>query len=211
MKSIVSADPTGKDLTLYGLDKPVATVVIGAGSSRASVAIGKPGPTGQVYARDLSRPMVFTIESSIADDLKKKTDDYRPKDIFEFRSFTATRLEVTRGASKMAFEKVKVKDAADKWQLAGAKKDVDAAKMEALLSSLTDLSAVSFADARTKTGTDTPAAIVVAKSDDDKKEEKVVFGKAGSDVFAVRAGDAGAARVDAAKFDAAMKALDALK
>ncbi len=211
MKSIVTSSPTPKDLAQYGLDKPVATVVIGAGSARASLEIGKPGPSGQVYALDLSRPMVFTIEGSIADDLKKKPDDYRPKDLFEFRSFTATRLEVTRGGATQAFEKVKVKDAADKWQLVGARKDVDAAKMESLLSSLTDLQAVSFADAKTRTGADAPVAVVVARSDDGKKEEKVVFGKVGNDVFAVRAGEAGAAHVDAAKFDAAMKALDALK
>ncbi len=211
MKSIASAAPTSKEITQYGLDKPAATVAVGAGSARAEIAIGKPGPTGQVYARDLSRPMVFTIESSIADDLKKKADDFRPKEIFEFRSFTATRLEITLDGGTLAFEKVKVKDAPDKWQVVGAKKDVDAPKMETLLASLTDLTAASFVDAKAKTGADAPAAVVLAKFDDNKKEEKVVFGKVGSDIFAVRAGEPGAARIDAAKFDAAMKALDALK
>jgi hypothetical protein len=38
-----------------------------------------------------------------------------------------------------------------------------------------------------------------------------VFGRVGADMFAVRAGEPGAARVDATKFDEAMKALEAIK
>ena len=38
-----------------------------------------------------------------------------------------------------------------------------------------------------------------------------MFGKVGSDVFATRAGEPGAAKIDAARFDEAMKALDAIK
>ncbi len=69
----------------------------------------------------------------------------------------------------------------------------------------------SYVDAGAKTGADSPAAVVTARFDDGKKEERVVFGRVGSDVFAVRAGEPGAAKVDAAKFDDAMKALDAIK
>ena len=83
--------------------------------------------------------------------------------------------------------------------------------MDALLSAFSGLSVDGYVDAGTKTGADAPAAVVTARFDDGKKEERVVFGRAGSDVFAVRAGEPGAAKVDAAKFDDAMKALDAIK
>ena len=83
--------------------------------------------------------------------------------------------------------------------------------MDALLSRLRHIQAVSFADAKTKTGIDAPVAVVMARFDDGKKEEKVVFGRVGTDVFASGPGDTGAAHVDAAKFDEAMKALDVLK
>ena len=69
MKSIV---PDAADVKKYGLDKPAATVRLGSGSSQATLAIGGPAETGSVYAKDLSRPAVFTIESSLLDDLKKE-------------------------------------------------------------------------------------------------------------------------------------------
>src|SRR5262245_54049137 len=59
MKAITveSADPNA--LKEYGLDKPVATAHVGAGSSQAALAIGKAAGDGVFYARDLSRPLVF--------------------------------------------------------------------------------------------------------------------------------------------------------
>src|SRR5205085_896253 len=59
------------------------------------------------YARDASKPYVVTIEKSLADDLKKTVDDYRRKDIFEMRAFSATHVEITRGKDKVVFDRVK--------------------------------------------------------------------------------------------------------
>jgi hypothetical protein len=84
MKSVVAADGT-KDLKTYGLDKPQAVATFGAGSNRATIAIGGKKDDTSVYARDLSRPMVFTLEQTILTDIKKKPEDVRLKDIFEFR------------------------------------------------------------------------------------------------------------------------------
>ena len=61
--------------------------------------------------------------------------------------------------------------------------------------------ATSFVDAKTKTGLDSPVMTVVAKFDEGKKEERVTFGKNGSDVYAVRIDDPGAAKIEAEKFD----------
>ena len=83
--------------------------------------------------------------------------------------------------------------------------------MDGLLSVFSGLSVRGWADAGAKTGADAPVAVVTAKFEDGKKEERVVFGKVGADAFAVRAGEPGAAKVDAAKFDEAMKALEAIK
>ena len=65
--------------------QPAATVHLGSGSSQAGLAIGKSAGEGVVYAKDVSRPMVFTIESAIADELKKPADDFRVKDLFDAR------------------------------------------------------------------------------------------------------------------------------
>ncbi|MEI6668327.1 MAG: DUF4340 domain-containing protein [Acidobacteriota bacterium] len=211
MKSLVAAEVADKDLGTYGLDKPEVTITVVAGSARATLAIGKAAEGGTLYARDLSRPMVFTVEAVLGNELKKKADDYRPKDLFEFKPFTVTRLEVTRGSATVAFERVKGKDGAEKWRQVGQTKDLDQPKVDALLSSLSSIAVDKYVDAAAKTGLASPAAVVVAKFDDGKKEEKVAFGKVGSDLFAARTGEAGAMQLAPSRLDDVFKALDALK
>lgn len=205
MKAITAANPS--DLKEYGLEKPDYTVRLGAGSSQAGLAIGKSAGTGAVYAKDLSRPMVFTIDSSLADDLKKPADEYRVKDLFDARSFNTTHVEITRGGVTTAFDKQK-----DAWkQVAPAQKAADGAKVDALVSAVTNTRASSFVDSTKDTGLDAPELTVALKYDDGHKEERVSFGKHGSDAFARREGDPGAAKIDASSLDAIVKAADALK
>jgi hypothetical protein len=215
MKAITAAD--GGDLKEYGLDTPAVTVHLGSGSSQAGLVIGKSAGEGVVYAKDVSRPMIFTIESAIADELKKPADDFRIKDLFDARSFNTTRVEVARAGQTTAYEKSKspgkgTEPPKDVWkQVAPASKDVDAAKVDALLTALTNARATSFVDKSTPTGLDTPELAVTLKYEDGAKQEHVTFGRKGSDAFARRDPDGGAAKIDASTLDAIVKALDALK
>jgi hypothetical protein len=148
--------------------------------------------------------------------LKKGADDYRRKDVFEFRAYNANRLEFIRDGQTVAFEKVKAdakdgKDAPERWRrvvptAADASKDT----IDGLLSRLSNMRAGSFVESTAKTGLDKPALTVVAKFDDGKKEERVTFGKVENDVFASRPGEPGAAKVDATEFTEALKSLDEL-
>jgi hypothetical protein len=213
MKSIVADNPTPAELKQYGLDKPSAVVDLKLGSARASLALGEKAADNTVYARDASKPMVVTIDGALADDLKKGADDYRRKDLFEFRPYNATRVEVTRSGQTVAFEKVKGEgeNAEEKWRrVSPAAADADKDKVDSLLSRLSNMRAASFADAAAKTGLAMPAMMVVAKFDDGKKEERVTFGKVGEDVYAARPGEPGAAKVDAMEFTEANKTLDEL-
>ncbi len=152
MKSIAAADADAAALKEYGLDKPDITVHVGAGSAEAGLAIGKAAAEGTVYAKDLSRPMVFTVEKTLVDDLKKSPDDFRIKDLFDARSFNTTRLDIAYKGQTLAFEKDK-----DAWkQVAPAAKAVDRAKMEALLTALTNARATGFVDKIAGTGLDSP-------------------------------------------------------
>ena len=65
-------------------------------------------------------------------------------------------------------------------------------------------------DPKTKTGLDSPALTVYAKFDDGKKEERLTFAKTGSDVYAGRPGEAGAAKVNPTEYDEVIKKLDEL-
>jgi hypothetical protein len=54
------------------------------------------------------------------------------------------------------------------------------------------------------------AAMTAPEFDDNKKEEKVTFGQVGSDVFAIRPNEPGAAKTDAADFNESVKTLEEL-
>jgi hypothetical protein len=212
MKSLV---PDANDLKKYGLDKPTVTVRLGSGSSQATLLIGGSAETGNAYAKDLSRPAVFTIETALLDDLKKDASEYRQKDLFDARSFNTTRLEIGRNGQTTVFEKTKVKDKdgkeQEKWrQTAPAARDVDAAKIEALISAATGARATGFVDSTAKTGLDKPELSLTFKYDEGK-EERVAFARTKDGAYASRAGSPGAAKVDATVIDAIVKALEDVK
>jgi hypothetical protein len=211
MKSMVADDASPADLKKYGLDKPEATVNLNAGSSRATLLIGAQAPDGTtVYARDAARPAIVTIESALLDELKKGAGDYRRKDLFEFRPFNATHIELSRNGQTVVLDRVKGQnDKPDTWKRASPNPgDVDKDKMDSLLSKLSNMRAASFVESTAKTGLDKPALTVTVKFDEGKKEEKVTFGQSGSDVFAGRPGEPGAAKADSADFTEAIKSLD---
>jgi uncharacterized protein DUF4340 len=213
MKSIVTENPKPEDLRKYGLDKPAVTVTIGQGSARAVVAVGSESGADAVYARDMSRPLVVTVDKTLAEDLKKGLDDFRRKDAFEFRAFNATNAEFTRGDQKVSFERVKGQgeNATDTWKrVAPSAADPDKSKVESLLAGLADIRATAFTDSLAKTGLDKPVLTVFMKFEEGKKEERVSFGRNGPEAYALIPGQPGAGKIEAEKLDEALKALDEL-
>ncbi len=235
MKSLELEGAAGKDLPAadlkkYGLDKPQATATLGVGSTRATLALGTKKDETSVYARDLARPMVFTVEANVLDDFKLKPADLRKKDLFEFRSFTAVSMDLSLGKDAATFAKVKEapeaekgkdkdkekdkdkdKDKAkteepppapvEKWKLTKpSAKDVDQSKMTDRLTTISNLRADTFADKAAASGED---LVVTAHFGDAARPqtEKVTFRKSGTTVHAIVAGEPGAAVVSTADFD----------
>jgi Domain of unknown function (DUF4340) len=214
MKSLVA--PEAASLTGYGLDKPTTTIRLGSGSSQAVLLVGKEAGEGTVYAKDQSRPAVITIDSSLVTDATKDTGEYRQKDLFDARAFNATRVEVVRGQQTVAFEKSKTKDKdgkeEEKWrQVAPAARDVDQSKVDNLVSAITGARASGFVESAAKTGLDKPELTVTIRFDDGKREEKLALARSGTDGYASRAGEPGAAKVDIASIENIVKSLEALK
>jgi hypothetical protein len=206
MQRIVDAEP--KDLKTYGLESPTLTATVNTGSARASLVLGKTEGES-TYAKDASRPMVFAVEKGLATDLEKPVGEFRRKDVFDFRSFNANRIEIRRGAETFTFEKTKDKDGKDIWRNA-AGENADTTKVEDLLTKLSNLRATSFEPAR-HASLETPALTVTVRFEDNKKTETVTLGAAGSDVFAGRTDEPGSAKLEKTAYDDAIKALDALK
>ncbi|MEO8071303.1 MAG: DUF4340 domain-containing protein [Acidobacteriota bacterium] len=230
MKSIVSdAAPSPKDMTTYGLDKPKLLVTVGSGSSRAALAIGANKDDATVYARDVSKPMVFTVDASALADLDKKADDLRVKDVFDFKPFSAVSLDVTSGGTTTSFAKSTVPAPPAPAPVAGgatppaepaaptelwkqtkpAAKDVNQTAMTDLLNSLSSLKATSFTTKPMGSGEQT---VVVARYGEPASatDERVTFIKSGDVVQAVRSTEPGAAIVPTADFDKALNQLKAL-
>ena len=205
MKSVVAADG-GADLKKYGLDKPELVATVGAGSTRATLAIGGKVDDTSLYARDLSRPLIFTVEKSLLDDLKRKPDDLRKKDLFDFRSFNALGIDLGVNGQPFTFGKEKgggkeQSSAVDQWkQQKPAAKDIDQGKMTDLLTTLSNLRADSFTDKPVASG---ETIEVTARFGDTAapQSEKVTFRKSGTIVHAIVPGEAGAAVVPTADFD----------
>jgi hypothetical protein len=214
MKSIAATEMP--DPRKFGFDKPAATVLLGTGSSQATLQIGAKAEENTVYARDVSRPTIFTVESSLLDDLKKDPSEYRQKDLFDARSFNSTRLDIVRAGQTFTFEKTKTKNKEgqeeEKWrQVAPQAKDADQAKVESLLSAITAARATGFATPTAKTGMDKPELTVAIKFDEGKKEDRVTFSRSGTAAYAARAGDGSPATIDGSALDGIVKALEALK
>jgi hypothetical protein len=226
MKAMVPAaagGPTPAELKTFGLDKPQLTVTFGAGSNRASLAIGGKKDDTTLYARDLSRPIVFTVEPALLDQLKKTADDFRVKDVFEFRGFNANSMDFTVGGQSFSFAKQKPPAPpapkagetpppapADVWkQTKPSAKDADTAKITDLLTDLSNLRAQSFTDKPLDKGDE---VTVVAHYGDgaSAKEERVTFRKSGDVVQAMRADEKGAAVIPTADYDKAIGELKAL-
>lgn len=211
MTKLVDAAP--KDLKAYGLAPADVVFSIGAGSTTAELAVAAE-KDGVVNALDRTRNIVFTIDPAVATDLKKGVDDYRDKDLFEFRPFNAVRVKITRGAESYEFAKVAAQDTTpEKWQrvpadAGGTATDIEGVKIDDLLTKLSSLRAQSFSGSADSTGLQQPA-LIVAVSYDEGKFERVRIGRSGGEAFAARDTEPGAARLDATAFDEATKALDA--
>jgi hypothetical protein len=205
MQKIVEND--AKDLAEYGLNKPDATVTVNAGSTRASLAIGKK-EGDSVYARDLSRPLVFTIPAMTATDLEKDASTLRRKDMFDGRSFNTTRVELKRGGETLTFEKSKGKDGKDVWKNAVGK-EVDTSKVEDMLTKLSNIRAQLFQD-RVDPVLKMPTLVATLKLDNNTMET-VTFARSGNAVLANREGEPGSATVEVMAFNDTMTAIDAVK
>ncbi len=200
-------------LAKYGLDAPTATVVVKAGSATATLAVGT-SADGKAFARDLARAMVFTIDAAFATELQKGAGEYRKKELFDVRAFSAQQIVLTRGADSITFQKKAGtgENAGDIWTASGpggaAAREVKAGLMEEAVTKLVGLRAATFVPSVPATGT-TPVMKVSTQFDDNKKDD-VSFARAGADVFAVRPDETGAARLDVAAVEETLKAFDAV-
>ena len=213
MAAIETESADADALGPWGLDDPRLTVTVGLGSSAATLLLGDTSPAGTVYARDGARELVFTVDESLASELEQGADEYRRKNLFAFRPFNATALEIEHEGERWTFalEATEDEEDGDTWRRTSPDAgDVERADMDDLLAKLSNLRAESFEPGRDGTGLDAPAA-QIAVTFDDGNRESVAVGRTGDDVFAVSGDEPGAARVNTRSWEDAIEALDPLR
>lgn len=208
MASLVSPDGTA-NLANYGLDKPQAVVSLGSGSSKAELAIGGADDDANVFARDLSRPIIFTVDKTLLDELRKPADDLRLKELFEFRSFSATHVDITTAGTTYSFSKKDGEgdNAPDVWTMTvPTTHTLDVTKMTDLLTTTSNLRAESFATSP-MAGGDVVTITVKFGDGEAATSETVTLRKSGDVVHAIRTGEPGAAVVSTIDFDRVLQLL----
>jgi hypothetical protein len=202
MQSLVDAE--GAEQQASGLNRPTGTITVGAGSARATLTLGATD-NALLFAKDSSRPIVFTVAPTIRGDVIRSVADFRRKDLFDGRGFTATRVEIQRGDQTLVLEKSVDSEGATIWKTAGGE-EVDAEKATDLLTKVTALRAASFETTRHPSLAN-PVLVVTLSFDADKRET-VTFGRTGDGVVASRADDPGTATVEGLGLDDVLTALD---
>ncbi len=197
MQAIVAEQPATLDV--YGLLPPRTTVTLaGAGTQLAQVLVGTASGDAAVHMKDAARPIVFTVERSLADDLQRTVDTYRARDLFSYRMFNLSRLVITRGDRVVTFEKTKTSDAADAtetWvQSSPADASVTAAAIDDIASRLSTLRAEHWTHAAVSGVT---PVMSVAATFDGGKQERVSIAQVGDQMLAMRDDEPGAARLTA--------------
>ena len=203
VQRFIDGDPG--PLSKYGLDSPDFTVSVRGGGTSSQLLIGDL-VTGTYYAKDAGRPGVFTLGSNFISEIEKDPGEFRRKNVFDSRSFSTTKAEFKRAAVTKVLTKSKGKDDADVWQLDG--RTVDTVKAEDPLMKFSNLRADVF-QGQPHPSLKSPELTVTVTFDG--RTETVVFARAGADVYASRSDEPGSAKVPAAEYDTALKALDDLK
>ena len=215
-------DETEEDvLAEYGLSAPRLTATIQLGSATATLLVGNEAPDGTSYARDASRSVVFTIDSSLVTDLERSGDEYRDKDLFEFRPFNASWLEIEQSDATVAFEKAgpEGEDSEPSWaRVSPESRDVDRAQIDDLLAKLSNLRAESFIEARAERGLDETTVLAAFGvrfnadgTPDNNNEERVTLWRTGDTTYGVHGNEPGAAVLDTGAVDDALDAVAAVQ
>jgi hypothetical protein len=169
----------------------------GGGKTLAQVFVGSASGDTAVHMRDASRPLVFTVEKSLADDLQRAAAVYRSKDLFAFRMFNLSRLVLTRGDTTRTFEKKKTgtgADATETWaQTSPAAPAISSGTIDDLASRLSTLRAEAWEPAPTNA----TSVLTAVATFDGTREERVSIVEAGGQMYALRDGEQGAARLTA--------------
>jgi hypothetical protein len=181
------------------------------GNERVTLELGRTD-NAETYARNPSSPMVVMVAPTVVSDLAKPLTDFRRRDLFDLRSFSTKRIQLTRGGDSFAFEKTTTEGSADTWKNASGA-TIDTAKVEDLLTKLSNLRTASF-EQRQDPALRSPvltASATFGQNKDENRMETVTLARSGDAVVASRPDEPGTLRIEGMGLNEVLTALDSLK
>lgn len=203
-KAFVAEQADEEALSGFGL-APLSTLEVSllVGDDRAEkrLRIGAQTDGGDYYARDLSSPQVFRVDSSLVNQLRKEVNDLRDKKPLKFVRDAVTRIELQNGAAPLI---VAEKDTSGVWSLVAPEgREAKSWKWNSLLTDLEQLEAAGFAGASDAgyQAAEKSFLLRCTLSGDKGELLQVRFvGQADGEVYLTRAGDPSVYRVDGKDF-----------
>ena len=172
-------DESPSSLRKYGLNAPSVTLTLTGGGNQTQKRLLIGGTEGAFYfARDEARPPVFTVDSSLVNELKKGADDLRDRKVCEFDQWNVKRCEIR---SRDAGVFICVKDTSDNWTIESPEKGkAKSWQITGMFSDLSGLEAKTFlgkmASGLSRYGLDRPVKEVVLKGGKGEILASVAFG-----------------------------------
>ncbi len=199
MEEIVSETTQNLSQSLedFGLTNPPYEVEVHlVGGSSAKLQVGDE-IEGQFYARDVDRPMIFLVNSSLVDEITKDASEYRSTRLFEYATYQVNKVQIAAiGEEVRVLEKtVEGEDEEAKWlETAPRSRELDRDKVEDLLYKMNGTNAEDFAadssSALEAFGLHEPAFTITVWSEEGETEEEISVGKPeGEWIYALRKGD----------------------
>ena len=148
-EGFVAEEAAPEALDGYGL-APLTTLEVSllVGEERAEkrLRIGHSSEGNDYYARDLSSPQVFLVDSSLVSALQKEANELRDKKPVKFEADEVTRIEIEKTGLLLAAEK----DTAGTWTIVAPElREAKGWKLNSLLTDLGQIEVEEFAAEKT--------------------------------------------------------------
>ena len=196
----------------YSFAKPYAAAEVTSedGTHTLTVAQGE-GDTFYAQSSDLAGG-VYEVSKTLADGLRKQLSDFRNKKLFDFGYQDPAKLELRDGETRLTIAKK-----GEDWVAASdGDRKLDAAKVQSVIDSLRNLTAISFASDeaadQAKYGLDSPVIEATVTPAEEGAQEKVVISAAQDRFYAAIPGLPTTYELEKISFDLIRRSMaDALK
>jgi hypothetical protein len=188
-KMVEIVSESAEELSEYGLDSPSYEVEVQLeGGLTETLLVGKEKDS-RYYATNPDRPMVYLIESSLVDDIKKGHSEYVSKRLFDFATYQVNKLKISSPEGPDRIVEKSKQDEQDVWtETAPEPRELDRTKVEDLLYKLSGNQAEETLTDRP--GSSPPDYTITVWSKDSEQVEEITVVKSEDDaVYARRKGD----------------------